>query len=70
MGGFESQGLRSVHMYFQNEGYFLVGHLVGSTLLKTSIELVAVAVEATKNWVGTTSRTTLYLKDIVNLHNY
>ena len=27
----------------------------------------SVAVEATKNWVGKTSRTKLYLKDIVNL---
>ena len=27
----------------------------------------AVAVQATKNWVGKTSRTKLYLKDIVNL---
>ena len=28
---------------------------------------MSVAVEATKNWVGKTSRTKLYLKDILNL---
>ena len=41
------------------------------TLLKIfldkTLKTASVVVEATKNWVGKTSSTKLYLKDIINL---